>query len=167
MKVNSAILIIFTIFCRVSFCTSLDFVIDIDDEKPRACIKNNWVRETELSVNKNHINSKVISLLSRRWFCRKLANISEVGGNTLFHCSTGLFIISGGSISLFPPLTNYFFLASTVCSALNLVLIGLARYSSSKVEEIEIELNALGKRTGFFVTTLTPKITNDRASSSK
>lgn len=167
MKVNGAILIIFIIFCRVPFCTSLNFVIDIDDEKPRVCMKNEWVKETELLVNKNDINSKVNSLLSRRWFCRKLANISEVVGNTLFHCGTGLFIVSGGSVGLYPSLTNYFFLGSTVCSVLNLVLIGLATYSSSKVKEIEVELNVLVKSTGFDVKTLTPQIINERTSNLK
>jgi hypothetical protein len=167
MKVNGAILIFFMVFCGAPYCASFDYVIDIESEKPKVCIKNGWCQETELSVNKDDINSKVNSLLTRRWFCRKLANISEVGGNAFFHCGTGLFILSGASVGLYPSLTNYFFLASTVCNALNLMLIGVAAYSSIKVEEIQLELNTLVKNVGFHVTTLIPEITNDRVSNSR
>lgn len=167
MKSNIAILIFFIVFCGAPYCASFDYVIDIESEKPKVCIKNGWCQEAEPSVNKDDIKSKVNNLLARRWFCRKLANISEVGGNAFFHCGTGLFIVSGASVGLYPSLTNYFFLASSVCNALNLILVGVAAYSSSKVEEIQLELNALVKNVGFHVTTLTPEITNDRATNSR
>lgn len=140
--------------------------LSADSGNSQKIAKETGIREDVITkvhdLLSNDYERNVEDLLWTRLVFRKVANISEVLGNSLSSIGVGATTLAAGTHLIKADyLSDILLFTGAACFAVHLTFIGIAKCSAREEEEREGHLKALAKEVRFNIVPLIPTVEDD------
>lgn len=113
-------------------------------------------RRRVISVLHQDFEENVVELVKSRKCLRAIMTISEMIGNTFLYIGSGISTVAAAAnvITNSQEIVSTLLFSSTVCCAIHITLIGIAKCSSKEERQCDKHLVSLGEQVGFKVVPL-------------
>jgi hypothetical protein len=100
----------------------------------------------------------VADLIQTRWCFRKVANYTNVIGNTSLYFGSAASAVAAASSLIFPPAVPYILWSGATCFAIHVLGIGIAKCSAAQEDVREQQLKTLAQGLGMSVIPVAPVV---------
>lgn len=123
-----------------------------------AGILTSATRDNVVTALSNDNARNVDDLIQTRWCFRKIANYTNVIGNTVSYFGLAATAIAAASDLIFPTAVPYIVWSGATCVALHVLGIGIAKCSAAQEDVREQQLKNVAQALGFSVVPVKPVV---------